>query len=117
MKKVLSLLFAALMLLTPMQALAQTETVIDVNKHLNTKEAVLGDVNSDGSIDLKDVVLLVGGLLNAAPDLDPRTCDCNLDGTVNLKDAAILARKIAGWQSAEDGNEVEINVSELNKQG
>ena len=115
MKKVLSFVLAALMLLTPKQALAQTETVIDVNKHLNIKEAVLGDVNSDGSIDLKDVVLLVGGLLNAAPDLDPRTCDCDLDGSVNLRDAAILAQQIAGWRTAENGKEIEINVSELNK--
>ena len=121
MKKGLSLLLAMFTLLTPTQALAQTETVIDVNKHLNIKEAVLGDVNSDSGVDLKDVVLLVGGLLNAAPDLDPRTCDCNLDGSVNLRDAAILAQQIAGWRTAEDGNEVEINVSEnvseLDKQG
>ena len=94
MKKGLSLPLAMFTLLTPTQALAQTETVIDVNKHLNIKEAVLGDVNSDSGVDLKDVVLLVGGLLNAAPDLDPRTCDCTLDGTINLKDAAFWPSKL-----------------------
>ena len=56
-----------------------------------------GDVNADGSIDLKDVTVLrrylTGGwnvIINEA------NSDVNRDGSIDLKDVTILRRYLAG---------------------
>lgn len=57
----------------------------------------IGDLNKDGEINLKDVVLLrryIAGGWNVT--LDEKIADCNGDGTVNLKDVVLLRRYIAG---------------------
>ena len=59
--------------------------------HLN------GDMNNDGSINLKDVVILrryIAGGWNTK--IDAKTADINGDGSINLKDVVILRRYIAG---------------------
>ena len=61
-----------------------------------------GDVNGDGAINLKDVVLLrryIAGGWNVTVDED--IADVNSDKTVNLKDVVLLRRYIAGgWDVA-----------------
>ena len=56
-----------------------------------------GDVNGDGDINLKDVVLIrryiAGGF---GTKLDEAIADMNGDGIVNLKDVVMLRRQIAG---------------------
>jgi len=56
-----------------------------------------GDLNNDGSVNLKDAVLLrryIAGGWNVA--LDENVADINKDGAVNLKDVVLLRRYIAG---------------------
>lgn len=56
-----------------------------------------GDVNGDGSIDLKDVVLIrryIAGGWNVT--IDKTAADVNNDEAVNLKDVVMLRRYIAG---------------------
>ena len=68
-----------------------TTTADKTDKHEN------GDINEDGSINLKDVVLLrryIAGGWNVT--LDETTADINKDGSVNLKDVVLLRRYIAG---------------------
>lgn len=59
--------------------------------------ALAGDVNNDGAVNLKDVVLIrryiAGGW---GVELDESIADVNKDGAVNLKDVVILRRYIAG---------------------
>ena len=61
-------------------------------------QAVPGDVNGDGTRNLKDVTLLrrylAGGWENVT--IDTVAADVNGDGSVNLKDVTILRRSIAG---------------------
>ena len=68
-----------------------------VDGEITVTELILGDSNTDGSIDLKDVVIinrwLVGGW---DVTLDETSADVNKDGTVNLKDAVIIRRYLAG---------------------
>ena len=79
-----------------------------------------GDVNNDGSVNLKDVVQLVQHTLGGSGTINSRAADCNGDGTVDLKDAAYLAQHLAGYQNhplpgtpaAEPVCEVEIDVGE-----
>lgn len=82
---------------------------------------VPGDVNSDGSVNLKDVVQLVQHTLGGSNTINSRAADCNGDGTIDLKDAAYLAQHLAGYQNrplpgtpaAEPVREVEIDVGEV----
>ena len=82
---------------------------------------VPGDVNSDDSVNLKDVVQLVQHTLGGSNTINSRAADCNGDGTVDLKDAAYLAQHLAGYQNrplpgtpaAEPVREVEIDVGEV----
>ena len=66
------------------------------------EEVNIGDVNNDGSINLKDVVMLrryiAGGW---GVELDEKAADVNGDGAVNLKDAVTLRRYIAGGWNVE----------------
>ena len=75
-----------------------TTTVVSaVPVPANDNAGKVGDVNGDGMINLKDVVMLrrfiAGGW---GIEVDPRTADVNSDGTINLKDAVMLRRYIAG---------------------
>ncbi len=61
-------------------------------------EAVCGDVNGDGEIDIKDIVLLAQFLANWNVEIDENTADCNADGAVNIKDVVLLAQYLANWK-------------------
>lgn len=65
------------------------------------EETQTGDLNADGAVNLKDVVLLrryIAGGWNVT--LDDTKADINGDGTVSLKDAVLLRRMIAGgWNT------------------
>ena len=63
-------------------------------------EKVGGDVNADGEINLKDVIILAEyALNNEKPLADENAADCDGSGKVDLKDAAYLAQHLAGWQN------------------
>lgn len=58
-------------------------------------EFKLGDVNKDGSIDNKDVVVLFRELSKTNPDLDPAVADVNGDGFIDNKDVVVLFRQLS----------------------
>ena len=55
-----------------------------------------GDVNRDGSVDLRDVVLLQRMLANWNVSADKTNADVNADASVDLRDAVLIARHLAG---------------------
>ena len=57
---------------------------------------MLGDVNRDGVVDIKDVTILRRYLAGTATDVDVPAADCNEDGVVDIKDVTILRRYLAG---------------------
>ena len=64
-----------------------------------------GDVNNDGEIDLKDVVLIrrfIAGGWDV--ELDTETADVNNDDEVDLKDVVLIRRYIAGGWDVELNN-------------
>ena len=65
-------------------------------------QSILGDLNGDETVNLKDVVLLrryiAGGW---SVTLDESVADVNGDETVNLKDVVLLRRYIAGGWNVE----------------
>lgn len=65
-------------------------------------ESNAGDVNNDGEIDLKDVVLIrrfIAGGWDV--ELDTETADVNNDDEVDLKDVVLIRRYIAGGWDVE----------------
>ena len=61
-----------------------------------------GDVNNDGTINVKDATLLrryVAEWDGVTVDID--TADVNADGIINVKDATILRRYVAEWDGVE----------------
>ena len=56
-----------------------------------------GDLNEDGKINIKDVVLLMRSIAGGyGVDLSADVADLNRDGKVNIKDVVLLMRFIAG---------------------
>ena len=56
-----------------------------------------GDANGDGSVNMKDLVLLQRYLNQWAVNINLSACDINGDGSVNMKDYVALQRKLNGW--------------------
>ena len=73
------------------------EITLAVNVEEAAAPGLMGDLNNDGNVNLKDVVILrryiAGGW---GVTLDEKAADINSDGTINLKDAVLLRRYIAG---------------------
>lgn len=59
--------------------------------------AVMGDVNGDGKINIRDLGILIQYLNDYDVAADLSVSDFNGDGTVNLVDAAVLQRYLNGW--------------------
>ena len=75
------------------------DTVITALWSEPAETVLIGDANSDGTVDAKDAMLLaryVAKWDGIAPDL--RACDLNGDGKADNADAMILARYTAGWE-------------------
>ena len=66
-----------------------------------TPNAIVGDVNSDGDVNMKDVLLLrkiIAGAENAGAETEARA-DVDGDGNVNMKDVLKLRKIIAGVEN------------------
>ncbi len=54
-------------------------------------EVILGDVNSDGSVNISDVTALINFLLtDNATGINLTAANCNQDGSVNISDVTLL---------------------------
>ncbi|MBR3448365.1 MAG: leucine-rich repeat protein [Oscillospiraceae bacterium] len=60
-----------------------------------------GDVNDDGSVDLKDVTELRRALADWDVTINEKAADVNRDGSLDLKDLVILRRYLAGGWGIE----------------
>ena len=59
--------------------------------------AARGDVDGDGSVNVKDVILLRQYMAGWNVTVDPNGADCDGDGTTTLKDVILLRQHLAGW--------------------
>ena len=85
-----------------------------------------GDVNFDGTLNVQDIVTIVGFVLNTTPPTEEQflTADMNQDGIVNILDVITLVSEILGtsfsqsvdWLEKEFPQlEVKKRLSELDK--
>jgi hypothetical protein len=56
--------------------------------------AILGDINSDGTLNILDIVALIGYVFN---DNENPDADLNGDGTVNIVDVVMLVNLVLNW--------------------
>ncbi len=70
----------------------------DVNKvYIEDKEILIGDVNGDSVVDVKDGVILVRYVIRGNVEIKFDEADCNCDGEINGKDFTTLRRFLAKW--------------------
>ncbi len=68
---------------------------------VNDQERLPGDINSDGTVDMKDSTVLRRWLAGWDVTINESNADVNGDGEVNLLDSTILRRHLANWQGVE----------------
>lgn len=83
MKKIVSLLLSAVMLMSLMAM---------------TVSAAFGDADADGSASVRDIALLQQYLAGWDVTVDPVTADIDSDGDVTVRDIALLQQYLAGWE-------------------
>jgi hypothetical protein len=67
--------------------------------------ALAGDSNNDGSVNVSDIVLLVGAILNGAGDVYGVECgDMDENGTINVSDIVGVVNIILGGRIASQDN-------------
>lgn len=75
---------------------------VSVGGSVNIDSKVCGDVDNDGDINLKDVVVLKRYLSeNDSETINTINADINNDGQINLKDVVVLKRYLAGGWGIE----------------
>ena len=73
-----------------------------------------GDVNFDGSLDVTDIVLVIGFILGEEPtDEQFLTADMTQDGVVNILDVIQIVNEVLGLTFTEAVNWLEENFPEL----
>ena len=60
-------------------------------------EFMLGDVNGDGSVNMKDLAALQRNVNGWGNEINLKNSDMNGDNTINMKDVAKLQRYLNGW--------------------
>jgi outer membrane protein assembly factor BamB/subtilisin family serine protease len=73
---------------------------LDVERGVNVKEGINGDVNMDGVVDYKDLAMLAASYGRMENELEfNANADFNRDGIIDYKDLAILAANYGGRSS------------------
>ena len=74
---------------------ASADIIIPINIYLQGTNYLLGDLNSDGGVDILDVVRLVSVILNGdGTNYELAVSDLNNDGDVNILDVILLVQII-----------------------
>ncbi len=78
-----------------------------------TAQAVTGDVNNDDEVNISDVNVVIGFILNGGDDV--ASCDVNGDGEVNISDVNVIINIILKGPAEEEitPKEIELDDSEL----
>ena len=71
-------------------------------------ECTMGDVNGDSSVDVLDIVQIVGYVVNGEADFDLGCADSNGDGAVNVLDIVALVSDILGRSRVNDATSAKL---------
>lgn len=71
------------------EAEKESGTIVDI-------VTLLGDVNEDGKVTIKDYIKLQKYLLNSSTEISKANADLNKDGKINVTDALLLKKQLLG---------------------
>jgi hypothetical protein len=72
------------------------------------EECIMGDVNGDSSVDVLDIVQIVGYIVDGGGDFDLACADSNGDGAVNVLDIVALVNDILGGGRVNDATSARL---------
>ena len=78
------------------EALEQAKAAIDAIDPFEGTDALPGDVNGDGSVNVFDLIKLREYLLDSSADVSIENADLNYDGKVNIFDLIALRDRLLG---------------------
>lgn len=85
----------------------------DVSK---TEEKVLGDANSDGSVNAADIVEIVNYIMGKPFEkFDADAADTNRDGTINVADIVLITAHIMGTINLNTESGINVSITDWNK--
>jgi hypothetical protein len=71
-----------------------------------------GDVNGDDAVNVQDIVVMVGYILEGSSAEIVESCgDANGDGTVNVQDIVVLVNDILGGRTTSDATEATLDIN------
>lgn len=103
--KVISLILSSVMLLTlfaPLSVCSEEMQTYEAN--YDSGKVLAGDVNGDGKINLRDVVLLYRHIIGVPTEIIEESLDIDGDGTVTIADAYALFHQESGHGDTIDHN-------------
>jgi hypothetical protein len=72
-----------------------------------------GDVNGDDDVNVQDIVVMVGYILDGGDAEAVEACgDTNGDGAVNVQDIVVLVNVILGGRTTSDATEASLNIND-----
>lgn len=81
-------------------------------------DAVTGDVNSDGTVDTKDLLALLRSITGWKDAINPDSADLNANGVVDMADAAILQALLLDTNAGKaDGAVIQVSDAESGQDG
>ncbi len=80
-----------------LEGLSVSNEVEKLNVSVTVKKNSHGDVNGDGKIDIKDLLILEKYFSKWNVDIDEAGADVNGDGKIDIKDLLILEKYFAKW--------------------
>lgn len=78
-----------------------------------TANASSGDVNRDGNVDMKDVLLLRKHIANLAPCDDEAASDMNSDRSLDMKDVLLLRLFIVSGSPSDESSPTKTEIAKV----
>ena len=101
MRRIISLLLAFALIIATYSDNIMSARAEKSGYALNRADFLSGDINSNGSVDLSDVVVLAQYVAGWKVDCFIGALDPNGDTYCDLEDVAFLAKYVAGWQEVQ----------------
>ena len=71
-----------------------------------------GDVNNDDDVNVQDIVVMVGYILDGSSADAVESCgDTNADGSVNVQDIVVVVNVILGGRTTSDATEARLDIN------
>ncbi|MGN0115311.1 MAG: dockerin type I domain-containing protein [Acutalibacteraceae bacterium] len=81
----------------PTTAAPTTATPTTTEPTTTITPIIYGDTNSDGNVNLLDLILMRKYLAKWSVEIDTAAADCNADGNINLLDLILMRKYLAKW--------------------